>query len=474
MAVQKERIRTLNDATIRPDAAYVLYWSQMNRRVESNHALAYAIELANGAGLPLLVYEGLTCTYQAANDRLHTFVLEGVPSVAKTLGKRGIGYLFYLRRRRSDANDVLYRLAASAQCLVTDDYPAFIAREHNRSVPGKIGIPYIAVDSSCVVPMSRQEKRNWGAYTIRPRIRRDLPAFLIPCDMPRVKVKWMEGLLSSDLRSLHTDVEAKAIPALVSACEINHSVPASVTYSGGYRNARKHLERFLTERLKRYAEDRNEPTRHATSELSPWLHFGHISSLEVALTAQDYAREHKLNADAFLEELIVRRELAFNFARFTENLETLGSLPDWCRKTMAAHAGDPRPSVYSREQFETASTYDPLWNATQKELLLRGKIHGYYRMYWGKKIIEWSPSYEDALRTMIEMHDIYALDGRDANTYTNILWCFGLHDRPWTERPIFGKLRYMSEGGMKRKTDTAAYIEEIAALEKTGVDPWRL
>ena len=170
-------------------------------------------------------------------------------------------------------------------------------------------------------------------------------------------------------------------------------------------------------------------------------------------------------AEEFLEELIVRRELAFNFARFAGlQVESLEALPDWCKRTMAKHAADPRAFVYSPEQFENAATHDPLWNAAQRELLLRGTIHGYYRMYWGKKIIEWSATYQEALRTMIRLHDVYALDGRDPNTYTNILWCFGLHDRPWGDRPVFGQLRYMSFDGMKRKTDVEAYIREIADL----------
>jgi deoxyribodipyrimidine photo-lyase len=189
---------------------------------------------------------------------------------------------------------------------------------------------------------------------------------------------------------------------------------------------------------------------------------------------RDYAAEHQLIADEFLEELIVRRELAFNFARFTPDVESLDSLPDWCKRTMAKHAADPRPWLYTPHQLERAETHDALWNATQKELLIRGKIHGYYRMYWGKKIIEWSPTYAEALRVMIHLHDIYALDGRDPNTYTNILWCFGLHDRPWGERPVFGQLRYMSLDGMRRKTDTKAYIEEVAYLERTGKDPYRI
>jgi deoxyribodipyrimidine photo-lyase len=437
----------------------------MNRRAAENHGLAHAAEIANANHLPLLVYEALTCDYKAANDRMHTFVLEGVPGNEAGIRALGAGYFFYLRAKRADANDVLYRLAANAHSVVTDDYPTFIAAQHNASVPGRIGIPYVAVDSSCIVPMSRHEKRNYGAYTIRPKIKRELPSFLHPVEMPRLKYPWREGLLPDGVARLRTSVKASHIASLVAGCEIDHSMKPSAEYKGGAEAAQARLELFLEDRLRRYARESSQPSKHATSNLSPYLHFGQISALEVALAVRAYAEEHKLMAEEFLEELIVRRELAFNFARFAgREVESLDVLPDWCKRTMAKHAGDPRPYVYSPEQFERAQTHDALWNAAQRELLLRGTIHGYYRMYWGKKIIEWSPTYEEALGTMIRLHDIYALDGRDPNTYTNILWCFGLHDRPWGERAVFGQLRYMSFDGMKRKTDVDSYIREINEL----------
>lgn len=471
MPVEAERVRALNSSSFRTGGSYVLYWSQMNRRVESNHALAHAAELANVNGLPLLVYEGLTCTYRAANDRLHSFVLEGVPDTAQRVDAIGAGYFFYLRARKSDPNDILYKLAADAFCVVTDDYPAFIAADHNRGVPGKIGVAYIAVDSSCIVPMSRHEKQAWAAYTIRPKIQRELPLYLKPLATPRLKREWNDKLLPKELRALRTSVSGSSIAALVAGCEIDHSVQPSPSFRGGYGEARKHLDGFLEHRLRRYAKERNEPARHATSELSAYLHFGHISALEVALEVKAYAERHRLIADEFLEELIVRRELAFNFARFCPTPESLAALPAWCRLTLGKHAGDARPFVYTLEEFETAATHDALWNACQNELLIRGKIHGYYRMYWGKKIIEWSATHEEALRVMLYLHDVYALDGRDPNTYTNILWCFGLHDRPWGERAVFGQIRYMGLDGMKRKTDTVSYMNEIAELVRTGKDP---
>jgi len=467
--VVEDRVRKLNDAPLRADARYVLYWAQMNRRVEANQALAYAISLANEQGLPVLFYEGLTCSYPFANDRFHTFLLAGVPDTERELQQHGIGYLFYLRKRRSDPNDLLYELAKHAAAIVTDDFPAFIARQHNASVPAKTGVAYFAVDSSCVVPMARLEKREYAAYTIRPKIHKLLPQYLQAAPNPKVKHPYR-----FPRHKLHSDVTERTIPELVQSCEIDHGVPPSLAFRGGSAQAHKHLEHFLTKNLSRYAINRNEPTAHATSDLSPYLHFGHISSLQVALEANRYAEQHKLMPSEFLEELIVRRELAFNFAAHSSQLDSLSVLPDWARKSLEQHRKDARTPAYTREQLERAETHDDLWNATQKELLLRGKIHGYYRMYWGKKVIEWSQTYQDALDAMIYFHDRYALDGRDPNTYTNILWCFGLHDRPFQERPIFGQIRYMSYDGMKRKTNIAGYLREIQFLEQTGKDPFRL
>lgn len=464
--MQQERVRALNDRPVRREAAYVLYWSQMNRRVSHNHALAWAILRANELGLPLLVYEGLTCSYSCANDRIHTFMLENVPDFGAALQSLGAGYCFYLRRKKAEPNDVLYRLATEAALVVTDDYPTFIPAKHNASVPQKLEILYEAVDSSCIVPMSLLVKREYAAYTIRPKIHRLLPDWLRPFKMPHLQTRW-----NGDPVRFHVAVQADKIQELVSSCEIDHSVRPSTLFHGGYNEARRRLKYFLKHNLRRYAAERNEPASHATSNLSPYLHFGHISSLEIALAVRDYASasKHGLSDKEFLEELIVRRELAFNFARHAQ-FDSMESLPDWARATLRKHSGDPRPATFSRKQIERGETYDNLWNATQKELLSRGKIHGYYRMYWGKKLIEWAATYEEAFELMVWLHEKYALDGRDPATYTNVLWCFGLHDRPWAERPVFGQVRYMSYEGMRRKTDINAYISEIDHLTRSGQD----
>jgi len=463
----KERIRVLNGAPARPDGDYVLYWARVNRRAESNHALLHAVETANRLGLPVLFFEELSFAQPLANARLHTFALEGVPETARRLRQLGIGYCFHLRRNGEDPPDVLGRLARRAACLVTDDYPDYPAARQGAELPAGLEVRCEAVDSSCIVPMRLLDKREYAAYSIRPKIRRLLPQFLVPCPAPRVRRRW-----SGPPPQWHCPVEEPQIPALAASCDIDHSVPPSLTFRGGRAAAEARLAHFLEHGLRRYAKERNQPAAHATSHLSPYLRFGWISPLETALAAQEAAREQRLIADEFLEELIVRRELAFNFTLHSPNPASLANLPDWARATLLAHARDPRSPCYTRAQFEQARTHDALWNACQKEMLLRGIIHGYYRMYWGKKIIEWSPTCQDALETMLAIHDRYALDGRDPNTYTNILWCFGLHDRPWQERPVFGMVRYMSLDGMKRKTNVEAYLREIAWLEERRTDPF--
>lgn len=444
MMSAEERVTLLNDAPARPGAKYVLYWAQINRRLDSNHALAFAADTANKLDLPLLVYEGLTYAHPFACDRFHRFVLDGIPDNAARARELGVGYVFYHRASRESPNNVLYTLAADAAALVTDDFPGYLAGDHNANIPAKIGIPYYIVDASCIVPMTIIGKQEYAAYTIRPKIHRLLDEYLHPVEPVCVRKKWTGPL-----------------PEMPASAEI----AVSLRFQGGRKAALAQLSKFLENGLARYAKYNREPKADATSHVSSYLHFGHISALEIALAVRAYAAEHKLIVPEFLEQLIVRRELAFNFARYGPDPRMLDALPDWARQSLKKHAGDSREWVYSCDQFEQAATHDALWNATQAELLRDGVIHGYYRMYWGKKIIEWSATHQDALDTMIYLHDRYALDGRDPNTYTNILWCFGLHDRPWKERPIFGMIRYMNLAGMRRKTDVDAYIAAQAGKQ---------
>jgi deoxyribodipyrimidine photo-lyase len=432
------RLHHVNNAPERSGGEYVLYWMRHNRRPRGNHGLEHAAAVANRHKVPLLVYESLANDYPYASDRFHQFVLEGVPDTAARLAKRGAGYLFRLGDQRVED------LARKACAVVTDDYPI-------GNIDARFDVACHAIDSSCVVPMRILPKKEYAAYTIRPKIHRLLKEHLLPVDEVEIENPWQGPPPQG-----HIEVTPSNIAKLVAGCPIDHSVKPALGFRGGAEQARLRLKHFLEHNAERYAEQKNEPSAHATSNLSPYLHFGHISAIEVALEAY--------GLETFLEELIVRRELAFNHALFAGDIASFENLPDWARKTLRDHADDERDPCYAREQMERAETYDDLWNATQHELLLTGKIHGYYRMYWGKKILEWSAAPEEARDTMIYLHDKYALDGQDPNTYGNILWCFGLHDRPWKERPIFGKVRYMSLNGMKRKTNVEAYITEIQSL----------
>lgn len=457
LRIPPERIRRLNDRPERAGAAYVLYWIQVYHRAEQNWALTAAIEAANRLGLPLVVYHGLGCTYPHASDRLHRFILEGAAELSQRFARRGIRYHFYLRRRPTDPNDVLYRLARRAALVVTDDFPAFFIPEQTARVAGKLDVAMEAVDSNGIVPMTAIPGEQYGAYTLRPRLRRLLPEHLGA--VPEASVA--RESLDFRLDAPETEVALESLDSLIAGCAIDHGVRPSLVYRGGYTQARARLDRFIAGPLHAYGTARNQPGAETTSRLSPYLHFGQISVQEIALAARDATRAPQEHRDAFLEELIVRRELGYNFCRFNPNHRSLVALPAWAQATLDVHAADPRPFLYSPEEFEAARTHDCLWNAIQAELLTTGLMFGYYRMYWGKKILEWSRTPAEAQATMIGLHEKYALDGRNPNTYSNILWCFGKHDRPWFERPVFGKVRYMSLGGMEAKTDVAGYVDRV-------------
>jgi len=454
-----ERVAELNDCRENKQGRYILYWMQMFKRVRDNDALNFAIQLANERDLPLVVYEGLKFYYPWANDRIHTFILEGVAEKRAEFERRGIRYLFYLQRNENDPRDTVSRLAADAAFLVTDDYPCFIIPEHNKRIVEKVDIPVFAVDSNGVIPLSCYTKEEYAAYTIRPKIRKLLPDYLKRSRTPRLK----HNSLGLKVDCPETEVTETNIPDLVAQCCIDHTVPASQHYRGGTLAAQKRLAHFVSRILPKYDELRNKPNLDGSSRLSSYLHFGFISIQEIAEAVQK-AKAPRAAKDAFLEEAIVRRELSFNFTRFNPHYNSIAALPPWVQETMREHADDPRPDLLKPEKIEAAETPDELWNAAQRELLLSGEIHNYVRMLWGKRVIEWQPSYESAFVLLEHLNNKYALDGRDPNSYAGILWCFGKHDRAWQERPIFGKLRYMTSQSTGRKFDSAAYIRWTKTL----------
>lgn len=454
-----ERVQLLNDKSANNDGKYVLYWMQMFKRTTHNHALNFAIQEANERKLPLVIYEGLKYYYPWASDRIHTFILEGIEEKRKAFEKLGIRYIFYLQKDENSPRDTVARIAKDAALIVTDDFPCFIIPKHNEAIVRRAKIPVYAVDSNGVIPMSRFEKEEYAAYTIRPKIKKMLGDYLKPFAEEKISVR--AGDLKIDCPD--TEVNEKNIAELVSECAIDHSVKPSFLYHGGTTNGRKRLKKFVSEILANYNESRNKPEKDGSSRLSAYLHFGFLSPLEIALAVQD-ADAPPESKDAYLEELIVRRELSYNFTRFNADYDSLKSLPEWVHKTMREHIDDRRAPVYSLEQLEAGETYDELWNAAQREMLETGEIHNYVRMLWGKNVIGWTKSYEDAFAILEHLNNKYCLDGRNPNSYAGILWCFGKHDRPWMKRPVFGTMRYMTSASTGKKFDSKKYIEWTKTL----------
>jgi deoxyribodipyrimidine photo-lyase len=432
---------------------------QMFKRTSHNHALVWAIRKANELKLPLVVYEGLKYYYPWASDRLHTFILEGVEEKRKEFERLGIRYVFYLQKDETSPKNTVATLAKDAALIVTDDFPCFIIPEHNWRIAERSRIAVHAVDSNGVIPMSKFEKEEYGAYTIRPKVKKILSNYLKSFAEETVEI----DSTALDVDCPETIATAATIRNLVSECDIDHSVKPSPIYHGGTANGRARLKKFVDEILPEYDRARNKPERDGSSRLSSYLHFGFLSPLEIAMAVQD-ADAPEESKDAYLEELIVRRELSYNMTRFNPNYDSLRALPAWAHETMREHAADSRQFNYTLDELEAGETHDELWNASQREMVATGEMHNYVRMLWGKNVIAWTPSYEVAFETLVHLNNKYCLDGRNPNSYAGILWCFGKHDRPWMERPVFGKMRYMTTGSTGKKFDSKKYIEWTKCL----------
>lgn len=429
----------------------MLYWMQMFKRTTHNHALNFAIREANERKIPLVVYEGLKFYYPWANDRIHTFILEGVEEKRAGFAKLGIKYLFYLQQDETFPKNTVAEIAKDACLIVTDDFPCFIIPSHNRRIAEKAEIPVYAVDSNGIIPLAKFEKEEYAAYTIRPKIKRMLPDYLRFEKDEKIIVR------ADNLQVNCPETRVENIPNLVKNCAIDHSVKPAI-YHGGSANAHKRLQYFIKNIFPNYDKTRNECSIDGSSRLSPYLHFGFLSVYEIveAVENADVTKESK---EVFLEELIVRRELAYNFTRFNPKYDSLECLPNWTKESMRKHHADKRDYLYSIEQLENFRTHDEIWNAAQRELVETGGMHNYVRMLWGKNVIAWTQSYEEAFAVLEDFNNKYALDGRNPNSYAGILWCFGKHDRPWFERNVFGTIRYMTSGSSGKKFNAPKYIE---------------
>jgi deoxyribodipyrimidine photo-lyase len=447
-----DRIQRLNQRPIEK-RRYVLYWMQQAQRADWNQALEYAVEQANLLRQPVAVVFGLTESYPDANLRHFTFMLQGLLETRQGLEERGIG----LAVIKGSPEAVALDAAREASLVVCDRGFLRHQKRWRAELAHRSEVCVVQVETDTVVPVeTSSHKAEIGARTLRPKLRSHLESGL---RRPHARLPKCDSL---DI--LDKGVELGNLEAVLSTLKTDHAVTPVAAFLGGTTEARRRLEDFVSGKLTGYAELRSRPELDHVSRLSPYLHFGQISALEVASRVMDDEQGSEDDRRAFLEELVVRRELGHNFVHFTPDYDAYASLPSWARSSLEQHAGDPRPHLYSSEQMEAAETHDPYWNAAMVEMKLTGYMHNYMRMYWGKKILEWSKNPETAYYTVLQLNNRYFLDGRDPASYANVGWIFGLHDRPWSERPIFGKVRYMSASGLERKTDIGGYVARIRDL----------
>lgn len=481
------RIRAVNEAPVREDGDFVLYWMIAARRRGYNFGLQRATVAAARLGRPLVVLEALRVGYRWASDRLHRFVMQGMAENARRFAGARVLYYPWLETEPGAGRGLLEAMAARACLVVTDDYPTFFLPRMVSAAGARLGVRLEAVDSNGLLPMRAAGRAFARAHDFRRFLHKRLPEHLAPSERPIPDP--LEGVELPESADLPTDILErwpKTSVELLEAIEtlrdlpIDHSVRPS-PLRGGASAAEAQWAAFEGRGLRLYADGRNHPDDDLTSGLSPWLHFGHLGSHEVfdrlvglegwttdRLGPATGSREGWWGMDpakeAFLDELVTWRELGFNLASLDPRHDSYASLPEWAKETLEAHRRDPRPHIYDLAAFEAAETHDDLWNAAQRQLVQEGRIHNYLRMLWGKKILHWSESPERALEIMVELNNKYALDGRDPNSYSGIFWVLGRYDRPWgPERPIFGKVRYMTSDSTRKKLRVDRYLARWAA-----------
>lgn len=485
--VPSNRILPANDRPVRPDAAFVLYWMTSARRTSYNFGLERAAEWSRALGLPLVVLEALRIGYPYASDRLHAFVLQGMASNVQRFSERGVVVHSYVERSKDEGKGLVAALSRHAAVVVTDDYPAFFLPRMIRSAAAQIPVYFEQVDSNGLVPIRGTDQafttafsfRAWLQKKIVPHLQKRPLADPLALGLPPAR----PGLLPIDIVQrwpTATPDLLRGTSSVLSALPIDHRIPIVSRVVGGETAGRKVLEQFMRESLGRYVTDRNDPDAHATSGLSPYLHFGHIGAHEVfeTITRAEGFSEANLQprggkregfwglrppVEAFLEQLVTWREVGFNMCvHRPDEYMRYESLPGWAQKSLDEHAADRRSVIYTREAMEEARTGDAVWNAAQRELLREGRIHNYLRMLWGKRVLEWTTTPREAIDVLIELNDKYALDGRDPNSYSGIFWIFGRYDRPWAPvRPIYGCVRYMSSTNTLKKLDMKKYLVEF-------------
>jgi deoxyribodipyrimidine photo-lyase len=434
-----------------PEGTCVVYWMQRAQRGIDNPALDIAIESANILKKPVVAFLAPVPFYPHGNLRHYRFLNEGIPDIAAALAKRNVGFVL---RRYPEHSLLKFCDEVKAALVIGDENPMREPEHWRHTAANRLKVPLWTVDADVIVPSKLLEKAQYAAHTIRPRLLTHLKTYLAPSTNPRANATWQRP---SGLATLEPDVD------VTQDWKLDRSVAPVSEWRGGSREALRLLKTFIEEKLYGYATQRNKPEIDRTSRLSPYLHFGHISPATVAL-AVEKADAPRADKEAFLNQIITWRELSINLVRFNQEYDNFECGEPWAHRTLAKHAKDHRPVLYSEQQLENVETDDQLWNAAQMQMVERGWMHNYMRMYWAKKILEWSRTPAEAYRIAVRLNDKYELDGRDPNGYAGIAWAIvGKFDRPWFERPIFGQIRYMSGASTGKKFDSKKYIQQNLA-----------
>jgi deoxyribodipyrimidine photo-lyase len=457
---EQPRVLIRRQADLQRDARCVVYWMQRAMRIEGNPALDIAIEAANLLDLPVVVYFQVIPNYPNANLRHYHFLQQGLRDVEEDAAERGVGFVV----RRTPATLEAFLVEVNAALLIGDENRCREPERWRKVLAARLRIPFWTVDADVVVPSRVFDRTFVLLHHFRPHLKRELPKYLVAPKKIKPHRAWKKP---KQLESWPLDADITQ-----GFAKLDRSLGPVDSFTGGTHAALKRLKEFAGEELKDYDDTRNHPEVRGTSRLSPYLHFGNIGPLTIAMAVRKAAADGKASheaAEKFLDELIGWRELAVLFVRHEPNYDNWECAAPWARKTLLEHAGDPRPGRYTFEQLERATTGDELWNAAQREMVETGWMHNYMRMYWGKKILEWAPDPATAFDWAVVLNDRYELDGRDPNGYAGIAWAIvGRHDRPWFDRPIFGLVRTMTAASTAKKFDARRYIEQNE-LEKPSL-----
>lgn len=445
------RIKHLKKISEKGD--YVLYWVHASSRCSYNPALEFSIEKSLELGIPLLIIFIIDENYKEANIRHYRFLLEGLEDFRRDLNERDLDLKIF----RGDPAGVILKLQKRAAVIITDKNYVGPQNEWIGEISEKLECSLCMVETNISVPVREvTDKEEYSAATFRKKYWKKAHEYLDhECNNENIRC-------GNFFEKLEGEMEFGEIEDILDQLNIADGIGAS-KFKGGYKRAKEELNLFIEKKLENYPKYRNDPNIDCLSNMSPYLHFGQISPVEIAKVV---AEKGTKNFESYLEELLIRRELAINFCFYNPNYDNFEGLHSWSKKTLNEHRNDEREYIYSFEDFENCRTHDIYWNAAQKEMIIIGKMHGYMRMYWGKKILEWSETPEKGIAAAIKLNNKYELDGRDPNGYAGVMWCFGKHDRAWSERNVFGKIRYMNSAGLKRKFDADGYVEKIMNLQE--------